>query len=361
MKANNITCFEGENIISVKNLRVSFQSYAGKVQAVRGVSFELKKGETIAIVGESGSGKSVTAKSIMGILSKNAIIEEGVISYQGNDLTKMNEEKFHEIRGKRIGLIFQDPMSALNPIMEIGKQIMEVLLLNHNMTKKQAKIKVLSLMEEVGIPDAKRRFYQYPFQFSGGMRQRVVIAIALANDPEILICDEPTTALDVTVQARILDLINRLKKEKNLSIIFITHDLGVVANIADRVYVMYAGKIVEYGLCSELFLEPGHPYTWALLASMPDMETKGDLLAIPGVPPNMLNPPQGDAFAARNAYAMEIDFKEEPPFFKMSDSHYAATWLLDERAPKTELPLILKERIQRILAEEEKYCEQRRE
>ncbi|MGC6177454.1 ABC transporter ATP-binding protein [Lacrimispora sp. 38-1] len=346
-----------EVILSVRDLRISFRSYAGKVQAVRGITFDLKKGETIAIVGESGSGKSVTAKSIMGILAKNAITEDGVISYQGYDLTKINEEVFHEIRGKKIGLIFQDPMSALNPIMTIGKQITEVLLLNQNMTKEQAKTKALSLMEEVGIPDANRRFHQYPFQFSGGMRQRIVIAIALANDPEILICDEPTTALDVTVQAKILDLIKQLKKEKNLSIIFITHDLGVVANIADRVYVMYAGKIVEYGLCTEIFLDPRHPYTWALLASMPDMETQGKLMAITGTPPNMVNPPKGDAFAARNAYAMKIDFIEEPPYFPISDTHYAATWLMDERAPKTELPPILSQRINRMLAEEAEYLE----
>lgn len=346
-----------EVILSVRDLRISFRSYAGKVQAVRGITFDLKKGETIAIVGESGSGKSVTAKSIMGILAKNAITEDGVISYQGYDLTKINEEVFHEIRGKKIGLIFQDPMSALNPIMTIGKQITEVLLLNQNMTKEQAKTKALSLMQEVGIPDANRRFHQYPFQFSGGMRQRIVIAIALANDPEILICDEPTTALDVTVQAKILDLIKQLKKEKNLSIIFITHDLGVVANIADRVYVMYAGKIVEYGLCTEIFLDPRHPYTWALLASMPDMETQGKLMAITGTPPNMVNPPKGDAFAARNAYAMKIDFIEEPPYFPISDTHYAATWLMDERAPKTELPPMLSQRINRMLAEEAEYLE----
>jgi oligopeptide transport system ATP-binding protein len=357
MEENIKTSNQEEVILSVKDLRVSFRSYAGTVQAVRGISFELKKGETIAIVGESGSGKSVTTKSIMGILSKNAIIEQGCITYRDQDLTKINEQQFHEIRGKKIGLIFQDPMSALNPIMKIGKQITEVLLLNHTMTKKQAKDRAIALMEEVGIPEAHRRFDQYPFQFSGGMRQRIVIAIALANDPEVLICDEPTTALDVTVQAKILDLINKLKKEKNLSIVFITHDLGVVANIADRVYVMYAGKIVEYGLSTEIFFDPRHPYTWALLASMPDMQTKGKLLAIAGAPPNMMNPPQGDAFAARNDYAMEIDFKKEPPFFQISQTHYAATWLLDERAPKTQLPLILRERIDRMLAEEEAYNE----
>lgn len=357
MGQKDIKSLKDEVVLSVEDLRVSFRSYAGKIQAVRGVSFHLGRGETVAIVGESGSGKSVSVKAVMGILPKSAIIENGSIAYDDMDLTKVNEDKFHKIRGKRIGLIFQDPLSALNPIMTIGKQITEVLLLNKDMTKEEAKKRAIALMEEVGIPDAERRFYQYPFQFSGGMRQRIVIAIALANDPEILICDEPTTALDVTVQARILELINKLKKEKNLSVLFITHDLGVVANMADRVYVMYAGKIVEYGLCNEIFFEPRHPYTWALLASVPDMETKGKLLAIPGVPPNMLNPPKGDAFAARNAYAMKIDFEQEPPYFKVSDTHYAAAWLLDERAPKTDLPDILKERINRMLKEEEEYNE----
>jgi len=357
MGEQDINDIKNEVVLSVKDLRVSFRSYAGKVQAVRGVTFNLKRGETVAIVGESGSGKSVSAKAIMGILPKSAIIENGTIVYDNTDLTKVTEDKFHELRGKRIGLVFQDPLSALNPIMTIGKQITEVLLLNKKMTREEAKKRAVKLMEEVGIPDAETRFYQYPFQFSGGMRQRIVIAIALANDPEILICDEPTTALDVTVQARILELINKLKKEKNLSVLFITHDLGVVANMADRVYVMYAGKIVEYGLCNELFFVPRHPYTWALLASMPDMETKGKLLAIPGVPPNMVNPPKGDAFAVRNAYAMKIDFEKEPPFFKVSDTHYAATWLLNEKAPRVDLPDILKERINRMLKEEEMYNE----
>ena len=338
-------------ILSVKDLRVNFRAYGGLVQAVRGISFDLHRGETLAIVGESGSGKSVSIRAIMGILANNAIIESGEILYDGMDLTKVKEEDFHHIRGNRIGLIFQDPLSALNPIMKIGQQITEVLHLHNKMTKEEARNRALELMRAVGIPDVERRIEQYPFQFSGGMRQRIVIAIALAGDPEILICDEPTTALDVTVQAKILELINQIKKDRNLSVIFITHDLGVVANMADRVNVMYAGKVVETGTVEEIFFEPAHPYTWALLSSMPDLQTKERLLAIPGTPPNMIYPPKGDAFAARNKYAMKIDFEKEPPFFKLSDTHMAATWLLHPMASqvnKIKMPEILRARIERM-------------
>ena len=338
-------------ILSVKDLRVNFRAYGGLVQAVRGISFDLHRGETLAIVGESGSGKSVSIRAIMGILANNAIIESGEILYDGMDLTKVKEEDFHHIRGNRIGLIFQDPLSALNPIMKIGQQITEVLHLHNKMTKEEARERALDLMRAVGIPDVERRIEQYPFQFSGGMRQRIVIAIALAGDPEILICDEPTTALDVTVQAKILELINQIKRERNLSVIFITHDLGVVANMADRVNVMYAGKVVETGTVEEIFFEPAHPYTWALLSSMPDLQTKERLLAIPGTPPNMIYPPKGDAFAARNQYAMKIDFEKEPPFFKLSETHMAATWLLHPMASqvnKIEMPEILRARIERM-------------
>ena len=338
-------------ILSVKDLRVNFRAYGGLVQAVRGISFDLHRGETLAIVGESGSGKSVSIRAIMGILANNAIIESGEILYDGMDLTKVKEEDFHHIRGNRIGLIFQDPLSALNPIMKIGQQITEVLHLHNKMTKEEARNRALELMRAVGIPDVERRIEQYPFQFSGGMRQRIVIAIALAGDPEILICDEPTTALDVTVQAKILELINQIKKDRNLSVIFITHDLGGVANMADRVNVMYAGKVVETGTVEEIFFEPAHPYTWALLSSMPDLQTKERLLAIPGTPPNMIYPPKGDAFAARNKYAMKIDFEKEPPFFKLSDTHLAATWLLHPMASqvnKIEMPEILRARIERM-------------
>ena len=570
---------EKEVVLSVKDLKINFSTDHGYVQAVRGVSFDLYKGETLCIVGESGSGKSVTNKAIMGILSANGRVMGGSIMYEGEDLTKVSEDEFHRIRGHKIGMIFQDPLSSLNPIVRIGKQITEAMLINnsklkkmfndkvanelvayknaqteyktllaarkekikftkseakkeknkiknepsllksgkfytlkieyngkkseanekykakikslskeeleaqeatlkaerdeklvkakawydtesikikeearalkaevptkikeikentqkeidsikestsHNksslkekykplikenkaaykarcktakkevkqykkeikeryryrvnyaksylrdkkeikeackkakfdyissikITKAQAKARALKIMKEVGISNPEKRFKQYPFEFSGGMRQRIVIAIALTANPDILICDEPTTALDVTIQAQILELINRLKEERNISVIFITHDLGVVANMADRVAVMYAGKIVEYGTEDDIFYDPKHPYTWALLSSIPDIDSKEKLEAIPGTPPNMIYPPKGDAFALRSKYAMAIDFKKEPPMFKVSDTHYAATWLLDPRAPKVEMPKIVKTRIENSL------------
>ena len=566
-------------ILSIKDLHVSFKTDAGLVHAVRGVSFDLYKGETLCIVGESGSGKSVTSKTIMGILSANAVIEEGVALYEGEDLTKIDESEFHRIRGHKIGMVFQDPLSSLNPIMKVGKQITEAMLVNSDrlkqrydhiiskeeaafknlearrkaayqradrliedsdekfdkqiyalqrqikeadykaatinprekemveiqmryesliqnepdlakkaalkeqekqelqplvdemkaaredaakeyvqirtncnaqikelyqqkkaehakvfasakqikknaeeafkaerpalkaaleakkkeakaeiqaykaeekakfdadlaalkergaskeeiaqrtkeynalfrISKAEAKEAALRVMKEVGIPQPEVRFNQYPFEFSGGMRQRIVIAIALTADPEILICDEPTTALDVTIQAQILELINRLKKERNMSVIFISHDLGVVANMADRVAVMYAGKIVEVGTANEVFYDPKHPYTWALLSSIPDLDSHEKLEAIPGTPPYLLNPPKGDAFAARNKYAMAIDFEKEPPFFKVSETHYAATWLLDKRAPHAEKPTIVSQRIKASLERAENNGEQ---
>ena len=314
-----------EPILQVSNLSVSFQTYAGTVQAVRDVSFTLNRGETLAIVGESGSGKSVTTRALLGILPANGKITGGSILYDGHDLTKYSDRDFSAIRGKRISLVFQDPLSALNPIMRIGKQITEALVLSGKTPRREAKAKALELMRAVGIPEPEKRFRQYPFQFSGGMRQRIVIAIALACDPEILICDEPTTALDVTIQAQILELINDIKRQKNLSVIFITHDLGVVANVADRVAVMYAGRIVERATSEELFYDPRNPYTWALLSSMPDLDTKEALFSIPGTPPNMLYPPPGDAFHERNQYALKIDQRLQPPEFRISDTHSAAT------------------------------------
>lgn len=327
-----------EVILSVKDLEISFKTQYGILKAIRGVSFDLYKGETLTIVGESGSGKSVTSRAIMGLLAGNSIVDGGKILYNGQDLLKIPEESFHKIRGSKISMIFQDPMSSLNPIVRIGHQITETLKFKLKMPRAMAKKRAIELMAEVGIPEPEKRFYQFPFQFSGGMRQRVVIAIALANNAEILICDEPTTALDVTIQAQILDLINKLKKERNLSVIFITHDLGVVANVADRIAVMYAGKIVEYGEKDEVFYDPKHPYTWALLSSLPSLATSRKLDAIGGTPPNMINTPVGDAFAPRNKYALAIDLEEEPPFFQVTDSHYAATWLLHPDAPKFELP-----------------------
>ena len=339
---------EREKILQAQNLTVSFRTNEGMVRAVRGIDFDLYKGETLAIVGESGSGKSVTARSLMGILAPNAVVDAGSILYEGVDLLKLKEDQFHKYRGNKLGMIFQDPLSSLNPIMKIGKQLTESMLLNEKISKKEARERALQLLAGVGISDPKRRYNQYPFELSGGMRQRVVIAIALSANPEILICDEPTTALDVTIQAQILELINSIKEERKLSVIFITHDMGVVANMADRIAVMYAGKIVEYGTADEIFYHPAHPYTWALLASIPDLDTMEKLESIPGTPPNMLFPHKGDAFAPRNKYAMAIDFEEEPPLFQISPTHYAATWLLHPNAPRVEMPRIVTERIRRM-------------
>jgi len=491
-----------DKVLSVNNLAINFKTDNGILKAVRDISFDLNRGETLCIVGESGSGKSVTSKAIMGILANNAIIESGTIMYRGENLLEISEDQFYKIRGHKIGMIFQDPLSSLNPIVRIGKQITEAMMLNSDklklmyddlisddlirykntvakmnieisnekkkleefisvtealegltreqrkankkliedkkkafkvfeeetkkkyqskakelkaileetekkakqqveeyknqvtaehkanldklnkklaqtsgteakkavkqeieqekleftnklkLTKAEAKKRALEIMKEVGIPEPERRYNQFPFEFSGGMRQRIVIAIALTASPEILICDEPTTALDVTIQAQILELINKIKAERNLSCIFITHDLGVVANMADRVAVMYAGKIVEYGTAEEIFYDPKHPYTWALLSSIPDVDSTEKLDAIPGTPPNMIYPPKGDAFADRSKYAMNIDFREQPPMFKVSDTHYAATWLLDPHAPKVEMPKIVSERIRLSLEEE---------
>ena len=337
-----------ELVLQVKNLSVSFRTNTGIVKAVRDISFDLHRGETMAIVGESGSGKSVASKAIMAILAPNAIIEGGEIIYEdGTDLLKLDEEGMYKYRGRKISMIFQDPMSSLNPILKIGRQLTEAMTLN-GVSKEEAKKKAIELMAQVGIPHPEERFEQYPFEFSGGMRQRIVIAIAIAANPDILICDEPTTALDVTIQAQILDLIHRLVKERNMSAIFITHNMGVVANIADRISVMYAGKIIEQGLVDEIFYEPKHPYTWALLASMPDLETKEKLVSVPGTPPNMEMPPKGDAFADRNVYALKIDFEEMPPHFPVSETHWAATWLLHPDAPKVDPPEIVVNRIKRM-------------
>jgi oligopeptide transport system ATP-binding protein len=456
-----------EKVLEVKNLSIAFKTPNGLVKAVRDVSFDLEKGETLAIVGESGSGKSVTNSAIMGILARNGVIENGEILFQNQDLAKLSEANFHKIRGRKIGMIFQDPLSSLNPTMKIGKQITEAMLVNGDriknrikdlyhheyhdylnqktriqllqnelevklieieeehltkseekakkaeekakvakqiaelkkdlpklkkaykdkkkeakeivkkeveelkakkdqfesneeyirqfkVTNKEAYDRAIEIMTEVGIGQPEKRFNQYPFQFSGGMRQRIVIAIALAANPELLICDEPTTALDVTIQQQILNLIKSIKKYHDLSIIFITHDLGVVANMADRVAVMYAGKIVEHGTSEEIFYDSRHPYTWALLSSVPDLDTTDKLLSIPGTPPDMLFPPKGDAFADRNKYALKIDFEEQPPFFKVSDTHYAATWLLHPDAPNVEIPKIIQDRVNKYVDDSKK-------
>ncbi len=338
-------------ILEIEDLAVAFTTAQGSVKAVRGISFSLDRGETLAIVGESGSGKSVTAKAIMGFLASNGVAESGKISFEGKNLLNISEKEFNKIRGNKISMIFQDPMSSLDPIMKTGKQIVEAIMINDvskKISRKEAKTQALQLMQDVGIDNPEKRFNQYPFELSGGMRQRIVIAIAVASNPDILICDEPTTALDVTIQAQILDLLQELQRKKQLSMIFITHDLGVVARVADRIAVMYAGKIVEIGTAEDIFYNPKHPYTWALMSSMPDLESKGKLISIPGSPPDMINPPKGDAFAARSEYAMEIDFEEEPPFFEVSKTHKAATWLLHPSAPKVEMPAVIKERIERM-------------
>lgn len=325
-----------ETILSVKNLTISFRTLDGKVSAVQGVNFDLKKGETLAIVGESGSGKSVSMKAINQVLPKsNTIYEQGEIIYEGRNLLEISEGEMEKIRGKKIAMIFQDPMTSLNPTMTVGSQIAESIIKHQKFIPFEAMRAAKILMKLVGIRDPETSSKNYPHQFSGGMRQRVMIALALACKPDILIADEPTTALDVTIQAQILDLIEDLKQKLNMSVIFITHDLGVVAHVADRVAVMYAGRIVETGTAEEVFYYPQNPYTWGLICSMPSIESENTTLySIPGAPPNLSNMPKGDAFAPRNAYALAIDFEEKPPLFKVSDSHYAATWLLHPNAPK---------------------------
>lgn len=352
---------EKEKILSINDLSISFNTSAGCINTIRGVDLDLYRGETIAIVGESGSGKSVTMKAVMGILSSNGVVNSGTINFSyyrdkekvDVDILKLSKKEMRKrINGKRIAMIFQDPMTSLNPTMTIGAQIMEGMIWHYKTPKQEAYKKAVELLKLVGINDAEKRMKNYPHQLSGGMRQRVVIAIALACDPELLICDEPTTALDVTIQAKILELIKDIQKKLNISVIYITHDLGVVAKVADYVAVMYAGKIVEKGLINEVFYDPRHPYTWGLLSAMPDLDTDDDkLYTIPGTPPNLVNKVQGDAFAPRNIYALNIDNRIEPPMFKVSDTHYASTWLLHEKAPKVEMPVELKKRIDRMLKE----------
>ncbi|AFS71009.1 MULTISPECIES: ABC transporter ATP-binding protein [Exiguobacterium] len=335
-----------ETILSVRDLTVAFHTYAGTVQAVRGVSFDLKKGETLAIVGESGSGKSVTSKAIMRLIpNPPGEITKGEIMFEGRDLVKLSDKEMQKVRGRDIAMIFQDPMTSLNPTMTIYKQIAEGLKRHQGLTGDDAKKRTLELLTLVGIPNPEARLKQYPHQLSGGMRQRIVIAIALACNPKVLIADEPTTALDVTIQAQILELLKDIQQKTGTAIIFITHDLGVVANMADRVAVMYAGKLIEKGTVDEIFYEPRHPYTWGLLGSMPrpSDDRSQDLPAIPGTPPNLLHPPVGDAFAPRNQYAMKIDFEKEPPFFPITDTHEAATWLLHPQAPYVEPPVAIRD------------------
>ncbi|XRD25874.1 ABC transporter ATP-binding protein [Lysinibacillus fusiformis] len=344
-----------KTILEVKDLKINFKTYAGLVHAVRGVNFDLKEGETLAIVGESGSGKSVTSNALMKLIPQPpGIYESGQILFNGSDLVPLTDKEMSKVRGNEIAMIFQDPMTSLNPTMKVGRQITEVILQHRKVSKEDAKKRAIELLTQVGIPFPEKRYNQYPHEFSGGMRQRVVIAIALAADPKLLIADEPTTALDVTIQAQILELMKEIQKNSKTSIIFITHDLGVVANIADRVAVMYAGQIVEYGTVNDIFYNPKHPYTWGLLGSMPDLDNDTDelLRTIPGSPPDLTNPPKGDAFAARNEFAMVIDYEQEPPMFQVSETHFAKTWLLHPDAPKIPLPEAVAKRIEGYLAKE---------
>ena len=349
-------------ILKVENLSVDFETTAGTVHALRGVNFAVRKGETVAIVGESGSGKSVTVKTAIGILDSNGKVMSGHAWFTYTDdkgeeetvdlLTLTKGQMRRTINGKRIAMVFQDPMTSLNPTMTIGAQIMEGMLWHKLKTKEEAKERAIELLKLVGITDAEKRFKNYPHQLSGGMRQRVVIAIALACNPDLLICDEPTTALDVTIQAKILELIKEVQDKLGISVIYITHDLGVVAKVADFVNIMYAGKLVEKGTVDEIYYDPRHPYTWGLLSALPDLDTDDErLYTIPGSPPNLLHEVKGDAFAPRNEFALNIDNIVEPPMFKITDTHYAATWLLDEHAPKVEMPKELRARIDRMLKE----------
>lgn len=335
---------EPQIILSVKDLVVKFMLRGRILTAIREASLDIYEGESLAIVGESGSGKSVFTKSFMGLLDGNGWIDSGSIIYEGENIAKFRTENdWVRIRGKKIAMVFQDPMTSLNPLKTIGKQVQEAVELHQGLRKEEAKKVVIEILRDVGIPEPERRYKQYPHEFSGGMRQRVVIAIAVACKPKVLICDEPTTALDVTIQAQILSLLKMLKKKYSLTTIYITHDLGVVANVADRIAVMYAGDIVEIGSCEEVFYNAQHPYTWALLSSLPQLGVKGEPLhSIKGTPPNLFYEVKGDAFASRNPKALKIDFVERPPYFDVSPTHKAKTWLLDPRAPKVDPPESIK-------------------
>ena len=343
---------EKKPILSAKDVEITFSLRGNKLNAIRKCSLDLYDGETLAIVGESGSGKSVFTKTFVGMLDGNGSITGGSIMYDGKDLAKFKKEKeWMTIRGKKIAMVMQDPMTSLNPLKKVGKQIQECIELHQGLKGAVAKKATLQILEKVGIPYPEMRYNQYPHEFSGGMRQRVVIAIAVACRPQILICDEPTTALDVTIQAQILELIRNLQAEYHMSVIYITHDLGVVANVADRVAVMYAGQIVEVGKVDEIFYGARHPYTWALLSALPQLGVKGEALpTIDGTPPNLFNKIKGDAFAPRNRQALAIDFEEEPPYFEVSETHKAKTWYLDPRAPKIEPPKSVQQLRQKMRA-----------
>lgn len=327
-------------LLEIKNLRVGIQSQMGKVQAVRGVDLTLKQGEVLAIVGESGCGKSILCKSIMKLLPRSAKIEDGQILINGTDIAPYSDRQMKKLRGKLFSMIFQDPLSSLNPTMTVEAQIAEAVRIHdRSLSREQVHRRVIELMNLVGIQQPEQRCRLYPYNFSGGMRQRTVMAIALAGNPRILLADEPTTALDVTIQAQILNLLREIQQKLGTATILVSHDLGVVARAADRVAIMYAGKIVEIGAAEEVYYDPRHPYTWGLLQALPALAKGKSLRAIPGMPPTLIDLPKGDAFACRNEFALSIDYEQEPPMFQITDTHYAATWLLDPRAPKVPSPI----------------------
>jgi len=325
-----------KNILEVNNLKTSFYTHLGEVQAVRGVSYSLKKGEALGIVGESGSGKSVTSMSVMGILQNPGKVKDGEIIFKGKNLLELSKKEKRSIRGNEMAMIFQDPMTSLNPVYTVGDQIEEVLRLHQGLSRKEARKKAIKMLELVGIPSPEERVNQYPHEYSGGMRQRAMIAIALACEPDLLIADEPTTALDVTIQAQILRLMKKLRKELDTSIVLITHDLGVVADVCDRVAVMYGGLVMEEGTVDEIFYKPSHPYTLGLLESVPKLENKERLIPIEGTPPDLLNPPKGCPFAKRCKYAMGICLDEQPERYQVSETHFSSCWLMDKEAPKVD-------------------------
>lgn len=328
-------------LLEVKNLKTSFKTHIGDVQSVRGISLDLNKGEALGIVGESGCGKSVTMMSIMRLLAENAVIDADSIIFDGKDITNPKEKEMQNIRGNDMAMIFQDPMTSLNPLYTVGEQLTEHLIKHKKITKKEADKKAIEMLELVGIPSPEKRLSQYPHEFSGGMRQRVMIAMSLICEPKLIIADEPTTALDVTIQAQILDLMKDLKNKLNTSIILITHDLGVVADLCNRINVMYGGIIVESGTDEDIFYNPRHPYTWGLLNSVPNpkSEKKEKLTPIEGQPPDLLKPPTGCPFAARCKYAMKVCVDNLPPLFEISEGHKAACWLNHENSPKVESPI----------------------
>lgn len=332
-------------ILDIRGLSLSFFTHDGEVEAVRDVSLSLHKGEIVALVGESGCGKSTLCRSIVKLIPSYARIKKGQILIHDRDITDLSEKEMRHIRGTEVGMVFQNPLTTLNPVMTVGAQLREALMRLPEMTKEKVEEESIRLLELVGIPDGKERLSMTPGEFSGGQRQRITLAIALASKPALLLADEPTTALDVTVQLRLLDLFKRLAKEQGLAILLVTHDLGIAACLADRVGIMYAGRMIEIGDTDEIFYDPRHPYTWGLLGALPSAERSDRrLTAIEGMPPDMANLPKGDAFADRNAYALAIDYEKEPPMFSVSPTHMVATWLLDPRAPKVELPAFIKRR-----------------